>query len=87
MLVSIIFKDTSIALISVGFLWENDLNVLDLGSAITDRRTHSKLSCLIGMLCSQKSLNTFAVLDVMKKAFRLKGKLYTRDWPIRVLLN
>ncbi|KAL8469470.1 hypothetical protein ACS0TY_032350 [Phlomoides rotata] len=36
--------------------------------------------CLVGRLCTGKSFNAFALIDVLKKGFRPKGKLTARDW-------
>ncbi|KAL8517428.1 hypothetical protein ACS0TY_015609 [Phlomoides rotata] len=36
--------------------------------------------CLVGKLCAEKAPNSFALTDVMIKAFRAKGKLTARDW-------
>ncbi|KAL8515208.1 hypothetical protein ACS0TY_014064 [Phlomoides rotata] len=36
--------------------------------------------CLVGCLCTQKSYNGFALVDVLIKTFRLKGKLSIQDW-------
>ncbi|KAL8534179.1 hypothetical protein ACS0TY_010255 [Phlomoides rotata] len=40
----------------------------------------SKSICLVGRPCSGKSINVFALMEVMTRAFRPKGKLTTRDW-------
>ncbi|KAL8530532.1 hypothetical protein ACS0TY_007535 [Phlomoides rotata] len=36
--------------------------------------------CLAGKLFSERSHNFFSIMDVMKKSFKPKGKLTTRDW-------
>ncbi|KAL8462459.1 hypothetical protein ACS0TY_033473 [Phlomoides rotata] len=35
---------------------------------------------LVGNLCSEKPKNTYALIDVMIKAFKAKGNLTARDW-------
>ncbi|KAL8505826.1 hypothetical protein ACS0TY_016886 [Phlomoides rotata] len=62
--------------------------ILDLGDiGLADRRRHVPTSvCLVGKICSDKSHNVFAVIDVMPKAFRPKGKFTARDWGWGVLI-
>lgn len=57
-------------------------DVLDLGSGPATTRP----VCLVGKLCSQKVVNVFALMEVMKKAFRSKGKLSVRDWGSGLLI-
>ncbi|KAL8493016.1 hypothetical protein ACS0TY_024286 [Phlomoides rotata] len=57
-------------------------DVLDLGGIASEiRKTGvARPACLVGQLCCDKKVNSFALLEVMKKAFRSKGKLTVRDW-------
>lgn len=56
--------------------------VLDLGCLgfESDSNRSSTSVCLAGKLITEKSVNLFALIDVMKKAFRAKGNLQARDW-------
>lgn len=56
--------------------------ILDLDTVKVIQSQHEavKPACLIGKLCSHKPVNIFALMDVLKKAFRSKGKLSARDW-------
>ncbi|KAL8484943.1 hypothetical protein ACS0TY_027302 [Phlomoides rotata] len=53
-----------------------DLGVLD---AMTVRQPLSPIY-LVGRFCTGKSFNAFALIDILTKAFRPKGKLFARDW-------
>ncbi|KAL8481710.1 hypothetical protein ACS0TY_028015 [Phlomoides rotata] len=56
--------------------------LLDSGNfrGVDSRRYYPLHVCLIGMISIKKSRNVFGVIDVILKAFRLKGKLTARDW-------
>ncbi|KAL8459359.1 hypothetical protein ACS0TY_036736 [Phlomoides rotata] len=56
--------------------------VLELGNGGIDRmrRIGSGPVCLVGKLYTEKSVNSYALIDVMIKAFRAKGRLTARDW-------
>ncbi|KAL8457056.1 hypothetical protein ACS0TY_035045 [Phlomoides rotata] len=56
--------------------------VLDLGGIASEisREVDAKPVCLVGRLCCDKTVNLFALIEVMKKAFRSKGKMTVRDW-------
>ncbi|KAL8543244.1 hypothetical protein ACS0TY_003962 [Phlomoides rotata] len=57
-------------------------DILDLGEVLgvrVDAGTRSPV-CLVGRLFSEKGYNVFALLNVMTKVFRVKGKLSGRDW-------
>ncbi|KAL8545966.1 hypothetical protein ACS0TY_005902 [Phlomoides rotata] len=56
--------------------------ILDLGKVgvIDTRKLKSNPICLVGKVCVEKAINSFALIDVMYKAFRAKGKLTARDW-------
>ncbi|KAL8498475.1 hypothetical protein ACS0TY_021705 [Phlomoides rotata] len=55
---------------------------LDLGElAVIDRGpVMGRPVCLTGRLLSEKPVNSYALQDVMKKAFKPKGKLMSHDW-------
>lgn len=62
---------------------EEDMDdVLDLEGIDVGFGQQSRVSpvCLAGKLILEKSHNTFALIDVMLKAFKPKGKLQARDW-------
>ncbi|KAL8475064.1 hypothetical protein ACS0TY_031473 [Phlomoides rotata] len=42
--------------------------------------------CLIGKLISEKPPNTYALINVMIKSFKAKGKLTARDWGNGLLI-
>ncbi|KAL8489122.1 hypothetical protein ACS0TY_025139 [Phlomoides rotata] len=56
--------------------------VLDLGglAEVGQRGIDDRPVYLVGRLCCDKSVNLFALMEVMKKAFRTKGKMTVRDW-------
>ncbi|KAL8527962.1 hypothetical protein ACS0TY_005684 [Phlomoides rotata] len=62
--------------------------VLDLGGGGFDqtRRGFLEPVCLVGKLISGKSVNSYALTEVMIKAFRAKGKLNARDWGNGMLI-
>lgn len=55
------------------------LDLRDCGITPLKSRTRAPI-CLVGKLCAAKSHNIFALIDVMIKAFRPKGKLTGHDW-------
>ncbi|KAL8498575.1 hypothetical protein ACS0TY_021781 [Phlomoides rotata] len=57
-------------------------NVLDLGDEglVENRCVRSRPVCLVGKLCSTKQFNTYALIEVMRKTFKPKGRLSARDW-------
>ncbi|KAL8539320.1 hypothetical protein ACS0TY_001080 [Phlomoides rotata] len=57
-------------------------DVLDFGDLATEiqRNVDIKPVCLVDRLCCEKTVNTYALLEVMKKAFCSKGKMTARDW-------
>ncbi|KAL8539297.1 hypothetical protein ACS0TY_001067 [Phlomoides rotata] len=60
---------------------EGDEEVLDLrgvGDGVT-RRSRVDPVCLIGKVCSDKAVNSYALTEVMIKAFCAKDKLSVRD--------
>lgn len=61
---------------------EDSEEVLDLEGIDVPSESPRRVStiCLAGKLISEKSYNTFAMIDVMVKAFKPKGKLQARDW-------
>lgn len=54
---------------------------VDLGSLVAGnlRRERQKSWCLVGRLISDKSVNGFALMEVMRKSFKAKGKLSMRE--------
>ncbi|KAL8537661.1 hypothetical protein ACS0TY_012695 [Phlomoides rotata] len=42
--------------------------------------------CLVGRLLSDKAANTYALVDVMIKSIKAKGRLTARDWGNRLLV-
>ncbi|KAL8522442.1 hypothetical protein ACS0TY_012554 [Phlomoides rotata] len=42
--------------------------------------------CLVGRLLSDKAANTYALMDVMIKSIKAKGRLTARDWGNRLLV-
>ncbi|KAL8541281.1 hypothetical protein ACS0TY_002504 [Phlomoides rotata] len=65
-----------------------DEEVLELGNGGTGlaRRLCAELVCLVGRICTEKSVNSFALMDVLIKAFHAKGKLSARDWGHGLLI-
>ncbi|KAL8502132.1 hypothetical protein ACS0TY_021302 [Phlomoides rotata] len=61
---------------------EEEEDVLELGDGGNDipARVRTDPVCLVGKLCTDKIVNSFALSEVMVKAFRSKGKLNARDW-------
>lgn len=59
----------------------DDDEFLDLGGlgGAVESSGRSAPCCLVGKLITEKSANVFALIDVMKKGFRPKGKLQARD--------
>ncbi|KAL8510505.1 hypothetical protein ACS0TY_017356 [Phlomoides rotata] len=57
-------------------------DVLDLGDGLNLRAVRSEVRpvALVGRLCSAKSINLFAMMEVMNKGFRPKGRLSSREW-------
>ncbi|KAL8540812.1 hypothetical protein ACS0TY_002144 [Phlomoides rotata] len=57
-------------------------DVLDLGDIPNPRAVRGVVRsvALVGRLCLVKSVNVFALMEVMNKGFRPKGKLSSRDW-------
>lgn len=55
-------------------------DVLDLGCIPTGTANRLQSACLVGKLIVEKSYNVFALIDVMSKSFKPKGKLQARDW-------
>ncbi|KAL8498787.1 hypothetical protein ACS0TY_021929 [Phlomoides rotata] len=67
---------------------EGDEEILDL-SEFQDsklRRGVTVLVCLAGRLCTKRQYNTFALMEVMKKTFRPKGKMTIREWGLLIFL-
>lgn len=65
---------------------DNDLLDLD---QVTDTSTESSQNhslCLVGKLHTEKSANSFAIMDVMKKAWRAKKGLDAREWTNNLFL-
>lgn len=42
--------------------------------------------CLAGKIVSIKSVNIFALIDVMVKAFKSKGKVQAQDWRNGIIM-
>ncbi|KAL8504831.1 hypothetical protein ACS0TY_016135 [Phlomoides rotata] len=63
-------------------------DVLDLGGLLSDERRLmvGRSVCLAGRLFTDKAYNCFALMDVMKKAFKPKGKVTTRDWGAGLII-
>lgn len=63
---------------------ENDLAVIDLGKARSSPGDSSSNGsfCLVGRMCTDKSINPFALIDVMKKSRRLDA----REWSNNLFL-
>ncbi|KAL8456616.1 hypothetical protein ACS0TY_034736 [Phlomoides rotata] len=61
---------------------DEEEDVLELGDGGTTIpvKVRSDPVCLVGKLCTDKTVNSFALSEVMIKAFRSKGKLNARDW-------
>ncbi|KAL8462078.1 hypothetical protein ACS0TY_033235 [Phlomoides rotata] len=58
-----------------------DDDVLDMGSSAGIGSVGPIAPiCLVGKLLTEKNINQFALLDVMSKTFRPKGKLTARAW-------
>ncbi|KAL8529777.1 hypothetical protein ACS0TY_007001 [Phlomoides rotata] len=66
----------------------DDTEILDLGNSRADsvRRLCSEPVCLVGKICTDKTVNSFALMEVMIKAIRAKGKLSARDWGHGLLI-
>ncbi|KAL8461674.1 hypothetical protein ACS0TY_032962 [Phlomoides rotata] len=67
---------------------EDDDSILDLGSVVTAPPNLSSLRSVImvGKLYSKKSLNTYALIDVMVKAFNPKPKVTAREWGKNLIM-
>lgn len=57
-----------------------DVLELDLPLGLTGQQGQSGPVTLAGKLITEKNYNVFALIDVMVKAFRPKGRLTARDW-------
>ncbi|KAL8529621.1 hypothetical protein ACS0TY_006884 [Phlomoides rotata] len=66
----------------------DDEEVLDLGNGGIDQTRRMRLEpvCLVGKLCTEKSVNSYTLIEVMIKAFRAKGRLIVRDWGHGLLI-
>ncbi|KAL8524703.1 hypothetical protein ACS0TY_014347 [Phlomoides rotata] len=62
--------------------------VLDLGGEDRNQASRRLPSpvCLVGRVFSDKPVNSFALMDVMIKAFRVNGSLTVRDWGNGLLI-
>lgn len=67
---------------------EDNHEVLDLDQIedIQEENTQHQSNCLVGKLQTEKSANSFAIMDVMKKAWRAKKGLDAREWTHNLFL-
>lgn len=67
---------------------EDDHEVLDLDQIeeVQEENTQHHSNCLVGKLQTEKSANSFAIMDVMKKAWRAKKGLDAREWTHNLFL-
>ncbi|KAL8470906.1 hypothetical protein ACS0TY_033475 [Phlomoides rotata] len=63
-----------------------DGEVLDLGLEAEQDRGNAAPICLVGRLCTGRSFNIYALIDVMLKAFRAQGKVTAREWGKKLLV-
>ncbi|KAL8509447.1 hypothetical protein ACS0TY_016601 [Phlomoides rotata] len=61
-------------------------DVLDLGNVEGSIRENSGSFCLAGKLCTDRSYNTYALMDVMIKAFKCRTKADVREWGNKLLI-
>lgn len=60
---------------------------LDSFDEATNYNTHlAHVNCLVGKLFSDKSANSFAIMEVMKKAWKAKKGLEAREWTHNLFL-
>lgn len=63
---------------------EEEVLDLDGGSSLA-RRSRPPI-CLVGRLCTDKGFNTYALIDVMVKAFKARKKVSAREWGNKLII-
>lgn len=69
-------------------LGDTDEEVLDLSNVVVIGRfegTHTPFF-LVGWLCTVRSYNSYALLDVMMKAFKARKKFLAHEWGNWILI-
>ncbi|KAL8473699.1 hypothetical protein ACS0TY_030517 [Phlomoides rotata] len=65
---------------------ESETEVLDLGEVEGSIQENRISFCLAGKLFTERSYNTFALMDVMLKAFKSRTKVAAREWGNKLLI-
>ncbi|KAL8475131.1 hypothetical protein ACS0TY_031526 [Phlomoides rotata] len=65
---------------------EDDVLELENGEVNIPARLRSEPVCLVGKVFSDKMINSFALIEVMIKVFRAKGKLTVHVWGHGLLI-
>ncbi|KAL8520086.1 hypothetical protein ACS0TY_010861 [Phlomoides rotata] len=65
---------------------ESGDEVLDLGRVEGSYRENRGTFCLVEKLCTERSYNMYALMDVMIKAFKCRTKAAVREWGNKLLI-
>lgn len=65
---------------------DDEGEIFDLGGPSDTRRATRGPICLVGKLCTERPFNTYALIDVMVKAFKAKGRVSAREWGNKLLM-
>ncbi|KAL8470043.1 hypothetical protein ACS0TY_032782 [Phlomoides rotata] len=72
--------------ILMAILSETDEDTIDLGTQASGESRGSGPICLAGRLCTSRPFNVYALIDVMLKGFKAKGKVSAREWDKSLLI-
>ncbi|KAL8508005.1 hypothetical protein ACS0TY_018531 [Phlomoides rotata] len=64
-------------------LSDTEEDTIDLGFQNLGGSRSGNLICLAGRLCTSRHFNVYALIDVMLKGFKVKGKVTACEWEDR----
>ncbi|KAL8493783.1 hypothetical protein ACS0TY_024809 [Phlomoides rotata] len=79
-------RGDSDAQINKGALSDNEEDTIDLGFHDPSENRGGQPFCLAGRLCTSRPFNVYALIDVMLKGFKVKGKVTAREWGKSLLI-
>ncbi|KAL8478325.1 hypothetical protein ACS0TY_030295 [Phlomoides rotata] len=59
---------------------DTEEDTIDLGTQATGENRGGSPICLVDRLCTNRPFNVYALIDVMLKGFKAKGKVTAREW-------
>lgn len=65
---------------------EDGGEILELKGNVGNHYSFKGPFCLVGKLCTKRSFNIYALIDVMIKAFKAKGRVSAREWGNKLLM-